>query len=127
MKSLLSLAFALFSLSALQCQTESNQISLGNPVYVEWVSSNGFRFMGETKPGEATIQASEILDSEGNTIPVDVNAQSFDITKYDFNSVIAPETNIIIKVSDEKSIFVYSRNRQSVLFNRYLTNQKAKK
>ncbi|MFK7756901.1 MAG: hypothetical protein AB8B53_08235 [Flavobacteriales bacterium] len=126
-----SLFLAIFfsmSFSALQSQTaENNALSLDNQEYVEWVSKSGFRFMGETKSGEATFQASEVLDSDGNAIPENVTPATFDITKYDFETIVAPEKNVIIRVSENKAIFITSKKRQQVLFNRFLTNQNAKK
>ena len=130
MKYLITLSLALtFGCSALQCQNSENaseEISLDNPEYVEWVSQHGFRFVAEFKDGETTLDASEILDSEGNAIPQEVVASTFDITKYDFDTVVAPEKNTMIKVSDNKAIFIYSKARQAVLFERYLINKNAK-
>lgn len=114
----------LLSFSALQSQTTQDAtISLDNPEYLEWVSEFGFRFLNEIKPGQESMLATEVLDSEGNAIPENVTSSTFDISKYDFNTVIAPEKNILIKVASNKAILIYSKQRQEILFNRYLINK----
>ncbi len=119
----LIILFSLF-FSAVQCQdTTDSEINMDNAAYVEWVSNYGFRFMGATKPGEATMDASEVVDSDGIPLPESVNPSSVDLTKYDFETIVAPEKNIIIKVTENKAIFIYARKRQEILFARYLAAQ----
>lgn len=127
MKYLISLSLLIFSVISLQGQSVSDAlVSSENAEYLEWVSENGFRFISEIKEGEETLHASEVLDDQGNPISSDVVASTFDITKYDFNEIVAPAKNIIIKISEGKGIFIYSKHRQEVLFNRYLINLEAK-
>lgn len=127
MKYLISLTLVLASVISMQSQTSSETlVSADNSEYLEWVSTNGFRFISEFKEGETTLHANDVLDAEGNSIQSTVSPSSFEITKYDFDNIIAPEKNTIIKIEENKAIFIYSRHRQEVLFNRYLINQEAK-
>ena len=112
-------------LSSLAQEEQDTSISVDNALYMEWVSVHGFRFISDFKEGEITLEHSEVVDGEGNTIPLDVNKNSFDISKYDFNQVIAPEKNTMIKISENKAVFVKSKHRQEVLFKRFLVNTSA--
>lgn len=123
MKLLVTVFLVLFSITALLSQTDQNtELSADNPLYMEWVSENGFQFISEFKDGEFTLESFDVMDAEGNAIPEDVNKTTFDITKYDFNTIISPEKNIMIRITDGKAIFIKSKHRQAVLFKRHLIN-----
>ena len=69
MKCLFTTLFALFLIASALSQTDQNtEVSADNPLYMEWVSENGFRFISDFKQGEITLDASEVIDAEGNAI-----------------------------------------------------------
>lgn len=126
MKLFFTTMFTVFIIASAISQTDQNtEVSADNPLYMEWVSENGFRFISDFKQGEITLDASEVIDLEGNTISEDVSKINFDIKVYDFNLIVAPEKNTIIKITENKAIFIKSKHRQEVLFKRYLINTSA--
>lgn len=130
MKYLISFSLAFISfLPALQCQDSQNQseeITLENQDYVDWAKENAFKFISEFKDSASVLDASEVFDLDGNPIPLDITQETFDITAYDFTQIMAPERNLIIKISDSKAIFIHSKRRQEVYFKRYMINLNAK-
>ncbi len=126
MKCLFTTLFALFLIASALSQTDQNtEVSADNPLYMEWVSENGFRFISEFKQGEITLDASEVIGAEGNAISEEVSKITFDITMYDFNLIVAPEKNTMIKITENKAIFIKAKHRQEVLFKRHLINTSA--
>ncbi len=127
MKIIMTFIYCFGALSALQCQNvEVSLVSISNAEYLEWVADHGFRFISNIKKSQVTVMAEKIMDSEGVPIPLSVSEESFDITKYNFDQTIAPESHIVIRINDNRGIFIYSRSRQEEFFNRYLINKKAK-
>lgn len=126
MKLLFTTLFTVFSMASVLSQTDQNtEVSADNPLYMEWVSENGFRFISDFKQGEITLDASEVIDLEGNAISEEVSKITFDITMYDFTLIVAPEKNTLIKIADNKAIFIKAKHRQEVLFKRHLINTSA--
>lgn len=126
MKCLFTTLFALFLIASALSQTDQNtEVSADNSLYMEWVSENGFRFISDFKQGEITLDASEVIDAEGNAISEEVSKITFDITMYDFNLIVAPEKNTMIKITENKAIFIKAKHRQEVLFKRHLINTSA--
>jgi len=126
MKCLFTTLFTLFLIASALSQTDQNtEVSADNSLYMEWVSENGFRFISDFKQGEITLDASEVIDAEGNAISEEVSKITFDITMYDFNLIVAPEKNTMIKITENKAIFIKAKHRQEVLFKRHLINTSA--